>query len=56
VNGVDDSILNPQNSWTDKAAYAASAKQLAESFIKNFNNFTETEEGKKLVPFGPVVE
>ena len=45
VNGVDDSILNPQNSWTDKAAYAASAKQLAESFIKNFNNFTETEEG-----------
>ena len=56
VNGVDDSILNPQNSWTDKAAYAASAKQLAESFIKNFSNFTETEEGKKLVPFGPVVE
>ena len=56
VNGVDDSILNPQNSWADKAAYAASAKQLAESFIKNFNNFTETEEGKKLVPFGPILE
>ena len=55
VNNVDDNILNPENSWTDKNAYRESAKTLAESFIKNFNNFTETAEGKALVPYGPVL-
>ena len=55
VNNVDDSILNPENSWADKNAYRESAKTLAESFIKNFNNFTETAEGKALVPYGPVL-
>ncbi|MBQ9435212.1 MAG: phosphoenolpyruvate carboxykinase (ATP) [Bacteroidales bacterium] len=55
VNNVDDNILNPENSWADKNAYRESAKTLAESFIKNFNNFTETAEGKALVPYGPVL-
>ena len=55
VNNVDDNILNPENSWADKNAYRESAKTLAESFIKNFNNFTETAEGKALVPSGPVL-
>ncbi|MBO4481841.1 MAG: phosphoenolpyruvate carboxykinase (ATP) [Bacteroidales bacterium] len=55
VNNVDDSILNPENSWADKNAYRESAKTLAASFIKNFNNFTETAEGKALVPYGPVL-
>ena len=55
VNNVDDSILNPENSWADKNAYRESAKSLAASFIKNFNNFTETAEGKALIPYGPVL-
>ena len=37
------------------APHGESAKTLAESFIKNFNNFTETAEGKALVPYGPVL-
>ena len=53
VTNVDDRILNPENSWADKAAYAESAKQLASSFIKNFENFSDTEQGKALIPFGP---
>ena len=53
VTGVDDSILNPENSWSDKAAYAENAKTLAASFIKNFENFSDTEQGKALIPFGP---
>ncbi|MCR4680778.1 MAG: phosphoenolpyruvate carboxykinase (ATP) [Bacteroidales bacterium] len=55
VNGVDDSILNPENSWSDKAAYAENAKTLAQSFIKNFENFSDTEQGKALIPFGPTL-
>lgn len=56
VVGVDPHILNPENSWTDKAAYAANARKLAESFILNFENFTETEAGKNLVQFGPILK
>ncbi|MEG2071241.1 MAG: phosphoenolpyruvate carboxykinase (ATP), partial [Bacteroidales bacterium] len=53
INHIEDHILNPENSWADKNAYAANAKTLAESFIKNFQNFTETTEGKALIAFGP---
>src|SRR5574344_440935 len=55
INNIDDSILNPENSWTDKNAYRENANLLASYFIKNFNNFTETKEGAELVPFGPTI-
>jgi len=55
IEGLDSNILNPENSWADKVAYRENANKLAESFIKNFTNFTETEEGKALVPFGPTL-
>ena len=53
VNGVEDSILNPENSWADKTAYAENAQTLAASFIKNFQNFSDTKQGQDLVAFGP---
>lgn len=53
INNINDAILNPQNSWEDKNAYNVNAEQLAKSFIKNFENFTDTENGKNLVAFGP---
>ncbi len=53
VTGVEDTILNPENSWSDKAAYATNARTLAESFIKNFENFRDTKQGEELVKFGP---
>jgi len=55
INNIDSAILNPENSWSDKEAYKASAIQLAEAFIKNFENFTENEDAKMLVSFGPTV-
>jgi phosphoenolpyruvate carboxykinase (ATP) len=39
VDGVDASILNPRATWTDKAAYDATAQKLVQQFIDNFAQF-----------------
>jgi len=44
VSGVDPVILQPKQTWNDKAAYDRQAQALAELFIENFNKFEITEE------------
>ncbi len=39
--GVPPEVLNPQNTWKDKASYEAHARDLAARFIKNFQRFSD---------------
>jgi phosphoenolpyruvate carboxykinase (ATP) len=49
VKGVSSNILNPRNLWLNPADWDQAALQLARKFITNFENFTDNDEGKRLV-------
>ncbi|HYK75606.1 MAG TPA: phosphoenolpyruvate carboxykinase (ATP) [Daejeonella sp.] len=38
---VPSEVLNPRNTWSDKNAYDQKTAQLAQAFVKNFNQFAE---------------
>ena len=41
VPGVDSKILDPRSTWSDSAAYDATAKKLADQFVANFAQFAD---------------
>jgi phosphoenolpyruvate carboxykinase (ATP) len=41
VTGVDNAILNPRDTWTDKTSYDATAQTLVRQFIDNFSQFAD---------------
>lgn len=53
--GVDTHILDPRNTYSDPAEWEKKARDLAALFIKNFVQYTDNEEGKRLVNAGPVL-
>ncbi len=53
VPGCPAGICNPKNAWEDQGGWDLAALKLAQKFIDNFEEFTDTEEGKRLVAAGP---
>ena len=53
IEGVEDSILNPENTWEDKAAYNDTLNKLATMFQENFEKYTDNAQGEELVKSGP---
>ncbi|WP_438966573.1 phosphoenolpyruvate carboxykinase (ATP) [Flavobacterium sp.] len=55
LNAVNDSILDPRDTYEDATVWANKATDLAKRFIANFEQYTDNEEGKNLVNAGPKV-
>jgi len=51
--GVDSAILDPRDTYATPAEWETKAKDLASRFIKNFEKYTDNEDGKRLVAAGP---
>jgi phosphoenolpyruvate carboxykinase (ATP) len=56
LHDVDPGILDPRDTYADPAEWEKKARELGALFIKNFNQYTDNEQGKKLVAAGPQVE
>jgi phosphoenolpyruvate carboxykinase (ATP) len=55
LNNVDDSILDPRDTYENPTLWTNKATDLAKRFIANFEQYTDNEEGKNLVNAGPKV-
>ena len=51
--GVDPAILDPRDTYADKAQWQAKAEDLAGRFVKNFEKYATNAEGKALIAAGP---
>jgi phosphoenolpyruvate carboxykinase (ATP) len=54
--GVDPSILDPRETYTDPLQWQSKAEDLASRFVKNFAKYTDNDEGKALVQAGPQLD
>jgi len=55
LNGVDEKILDPRDTYANPGDWDTRAKDLAKRFIDNFAKYTDTDEGKRLVAAGPLL-
>lgn len=55
LSGVNADILDPRNSYACAEDWEERARKLATLFIENFDRFTDTPSGERLVRAGPVI-
>lgn len=53
---VSEGILDPRNTYNDASEWEEKAKDLASRYIKNFEQYCNTEEGTKLITSGPQLQ
>jgi phosphoenolpyruvate carboxykinase (ATP) len=53
IEGVDSEVLDPKNSYANVEEWDEKARDLAQRFVNNFEQFTDTKRGEKLVAVGP---
>ncbi|ROH95755.1 phosphoenolpyruvate carboxykinase (ATP) [Chryseobacterium daecheongense] len=53
---VSEGILDPRDTYSNVSEWEEKAKDLASRYIKNFEQYCNTEEGKKLVASGPQLQ
>lgn len=53
LKGVETNILDPRNTYADKAEWDKRAQDLAQRFIKNFAKYDDDKEALELVKAGP---
>ncbi|MBG3081143.1 phosphoenolpyruvate carboxykinase (ATP) [Proteus mirabilis] len=51
--GVNSEILDPRDTYADKAQWDVKADDLADRFVKNFDKYTDTPAGQALTKVGP---
>lgn len=56
LQNVTENILDPRNTYKTEEEWEVKAKDLASRYIKNFTQYCDTEEGKRLVASGPTLE
>tara|TARA_R110000787_G_scaffold137132_2_gene249864 strand:- start:6614 stop:8236 length:1623 start_codon:yes stop_codon:yes gene_type:complete len=50
---VNDGILDPRDTYKNVSEWDEKAEKLAKLFIKNFDKYTDNDEGKSLIAAGP---
>lgn len=55
LEDVDAKILDPRDTYDDPSEWDKKAKNLAKLFIENFEQYTDNDEGKRLVAAGPQI-
>ncbi|WP_223608910.1 phosphoenolpyruvate carboxykinase (ATP) [Chryseobacterium sp. OSA05B] len=53
---VSEGILDPRETYNNAADWEEKAKDLAARYIKNFEQYCDTEEGRKLIASGPQLQ
>lgn len=55
LNYVDSKILDPRDTYTHVEEWEEKAIDLSQRYIKNFEQYCNTEEGRRLIPAGPQI-